>query len=411
MSMRLPCPKFLVPLTSATILLGLLPLAGCAGLLRGSGTSTTSASGVANGVFGFDIRQPLVSWPKEPFTWWRLWDAGVDWSRVEPSPNQFDFSLMDKYVALAQEHNVKIIYVISNTPQWAATDPNATGTVGTPGGISPPRNMQDWQNFVTAIATRYKGKIAAYEVWNEADLPGYWNGTVQQMVQICQIAHDTIKKIDPGATVLAPSVVAGQGLTFLPQFFASGGGQFSDAVAYHMYDTQMQPESSMPFFRSMIAAATAGGKTLWNTEDGWGPWGTWPSDQAAANFVARDLILQRSLGITVIVWYAWDDRGPWVNLFMVQPDFQTPTLAAVAFGTVTSWLDGAAVSCSNLGDVWQCAVTGDGSARYIVWNASGSGSFSIPANWTVKTMVDLNGNSQSIPGATISISGSPVLLK
>jgi hypothetical protein len=408
--MRELCPKCPVP-TTVIALLSLLLLAACAGLSRGSNAQFSSGS-VANSAFGFDIRNPLVSWPKEPFTWWRLWDAGVDWSRVEPAPNQFDFTLMDKYVALAQEHDVKIIYVISNTPQWAATDANATGTVGTPGGISPPRNMQDWQNYVSTVATRYKGKIAAYEVWNEADLPGYWNGTMQQMVQLCQIAHDTIKKIDPSATVLAPSVVAGQGLTFLPAFFLAGGGQYSDAVAYHMYDTQMAPELSMPFFRDMITVAGQGGKQIWNTEDGWGPWGTWPNDQAAANFVARSLILQRSLGVSVIVWYAWDDRGPWVNLFMVQPDLQTPTPAAVAFGTVTAWLDNAAVACTNLADNWQCSLTSsENGTRYVVWNASGAGTFAIPPSWGVKTMVDLNGNTQSIPSSTISLTGSPVLLK
>ena len=392
--------------------LALLFLAGCMGLMRSTGTtSSASTSNPANGIFGFDIRSPLNNWPKEPFTWWRLWDAGVDWSRVEPQQNQFDFQLMDKYVALAQEHNVKILYVMSNTPQWAAADPSATGTPGTPGGASPPRDFQDWANFVTTFVTRYKGKIAAYELWNEADLPGYWVGNVQQMVQICQTAHDIIKKIDPGATVLAPSVVAGQGLTFLPQFWAAGGASSSDAVAYHMYDTQMVPELSIPFFHSMINAAAGGGKQLWNTEIGWGPWGTWPDEQSAANFVARDLIIQRSLGVPIIIWYAWDDRGPWVNLFMVESDLQTPTLAATAYGTVTSWLNGSSISCSNLSDQWQCTLTGEAGTRYIVWSTSGSGNLAIPSSWNVKTMVDLAGKSSSISGGSISLSGSPVLLQ
>jgi hypothetical protein len=405
---RQRCREIFVAITMLVTVLLVLALTGCAGLSRGAAGDPPPGAPVS-GAFGFDIHNALTSWPQEPFAWWRLWDAGVDWSRVEPSANQFDFSLMDQYVALAREHNVKIIYVLGNTPPWASTDPSRTGTQGVPGGTSPPKDMQQWQNFVTAVVTRYKGKIAAYEVWNEADLPGYWTGTMQQMVQMCQIAHDTIKKIDSSATVLSPSVVAGDGLTWLPQFFAAGGASTGDVVAYHMYDPEPVPENSLPFLRQMIQAAAAGGKQIWDDEDGWGPWGQFPNDQAAAAYVARSLILKRSLGIPVIVWFAWDDRGPWVNLFMVGPDLQTPTTAATAFATVTSWLDGSGVTCGNTGDTWQCTLTG--STRHIVWSTSGSGSFTIPPQWGAKTVVDLAGNSQSISGSTVSLSTSPVLLK
>src|SRR5262249_20629186 len=50
-----------------------------------------------------------TQWPSIPFGTWRLWDAHVLWTYLEPQPGQYDFSLLDKYVQVAQEHNVELI--------------------------------------------------------------------------------------------------------------------------------------------------------------------------------------------------------------------------------------------------------------------------------------------------------------
>jgi GH35 family endo-1,4-beta-xylanase len=164
------------------------------------------------------MHDAIHHWPSVTFGYWRLWDAGVSWPQVETARGVYDFGLLDQYVALAQQHNVKMIYVLGNTPQWTSTDPNHVGTQGLPGATAPPSNMQDWQDYVTTVVTRYKGKIFAYEIWNEVDLDGYWTGSVNQMVQIAQMAYQTIKQIDPAATVLSPSLVAGNGRDYMKKF-------------------------------------------------------------------------------------------------------------------------------------------------------------------------------------------------
>jgi hypothetical protein len=272
--------------------------------------------------------------------------------------------------------------------------------------------MQDWQTFVQQFATRYRGRIYAYEVWNEVDLDGYWTGSISQAVQMAQIAYQTIKQVDPAAIVLSPSLVAGNGKDYLKKFFAAGGNNYSDAVAYHLYDTNRTPELIVePVYQEPLAIAQQYGKTIWDTEVGWGPWGDW-SDHDAAAYTARTLILQAAVGINVIVWYAWDDVGPWVHLYFVRPDRVTPTPAAAAYGQVQEWLLNSTVSCTSTPDgTWQCPVIGpNGSQKYVVWNMNGNSTFSIPSAWAIKTVTDLAGNAQSSPGGTLSISTSPVLL-
>jgi hypothetical protein len=103
---RQRCREIFATITMLVTVLLVLALTGCAGLSRGAAGDPPASSPVS-GAFGFDIHNALTSWPTEPFHWWRLWDAGVDWSRVEPSANQFDFSLMDQYVALARNTTSK----------------------------------------------------------------------------------------------------------------------------------------------------------------------------------------------------------------------------------------------------------------------------------------------------------------
>ncbi len=405
-------PVFPPAIAAAAVVVLVLLLQACAGLRAGDPETLRPRNKTSvDNTFGFDIHDPVRHWPSQPFGWWRMWDANVDWARVEPAAGVFDFSLLDQYVALAAQHNVKIIYVLGNTPAWASTDPTHVGTEGVAGGTAPPVQLQDWQSFVQAVATRYKGRIAAYEVWNEANLNGYWTGSVSEMMQLVQSAYATIKHADPAATVLAPSVVAGSGLDWLSQFLSSGGNAVTDAIAYHLYDTAKLPEQAVSFDQQVLAIAQQWGKDVWDTEVGWGPWGTFDERESAA-FLARTFILQTAQGVTHIVWYAWDDRGPWVHLFLLESDLQTPTLAAMAFGQVQTWLEGSMTTCSSQSDdTWECTLTtSDGKLKYVVWNSAGAQSFSIPSSWNVGHVTDLQGNSHKLAGGQLNIDPSPVLL-
>ncbi len=360
--------------------------------------------------FGLDIHDPINHWPTVPFDFWRLWDATVDWARVEPARGQYDFSRFDKYVELAQQHHVQIVYVMGNTPAWAAVNPTSASNEGIPGASSGLTNIQDWQDFVTTVVTRYKGKIQAYEIWNEANLTGYWTGGTDQMLQMVQIAFNTIKQIDPDAMVLSPSITAESGEKWLANFLSVGGANYGDAIAYHLYSRVSAPENLVSYYQDVMLLGRQWGKDVWDTEVGWGPWGTF-DDTQSASFLARTFILQSAVGYTHIGWYAWDDRGAWVHIYLVQPDMQTPTLAGVAFGEIQSWLRDASVSCTSQSGTWQCdTAADDGTHKYIVWNASTPQTFAIPAGWQVTKMRDLTGATTLLTGP-IQIDSMPVLLE
>ena len=149
--------------------------------------------------------------------------CGLARSGAEQGKWQFD--TLDKYVTIAEQHNTKILLPLAVTPQWASARPNVKSGWQKPGFAAEPKDMNDWRSYVRQIVSRYKGRIAAYEIWNEPNLQQYWIGDTDQLVAMTKDAHDIIKSIDPAAILVSPSATTGRGIPWLADFLSKGGGR------------------------------------------------------------------------------------------------------------------------------------------------------------------------------------------
>lgn len=95
----------------------LLPECADFSLNRSPATVSVSSIVPAN-YFGMHVGfvTPGTPWPAVPFGTWRLWDANVTWKDLEPQKGVWDFSKLDAFVALAQQHKVDIILPLALTP-------------------------------------------------------------------------------------------------------------------------------------------------------------------------------------------------------------------------------------------------------------------------------------------------------
>jgi hypothetical protein len=134
------------------------------------------------------------SWPDAPIGLVRLWDTGTTWRDVQPARDRWDFSALDRAVANARAHHAQIALVLGQTPAWASSRPMDLGDCNGPGVAAPPVSVEDWWIYAHAVATRYRGRIAAYEIWNEVNLPGYFSGSIAQMVRLTRIGRDAVKR-------------------------------------------------------------------------------------------------------------------------------------------------------------------------------------------------------------------------
>jgi len=370
---------------------------------------------VPRSFFGMHIHRAATTtpWPAVPIGEWRLWDAYVTWPYLEPHKGQFRFETLDRYVSLARQHNTGLLLPLGLSPSWASARPSEK-SVYQPGSAAEPGDIEDWRAFVRTIATRYKGRIDAYEIWNEPNLPLFCSASVDQMVVLTREASQIIHEIDPHAIVVSPSATENKGLTWLSEFLNKGGGQYVDVIGYHLYVNPQPPEAMMPLvqqIRQLLARNGQASKPIWNTETNWFSPKPFPSEDLAAAYLARSYILDWAAGVQRFYWYAWDNRG--VQVLTTEEDNQSLKPAGRAYGIVYQWLVGARMDACNqdANHTFVCQLNRDGSPERIVWNPDGTRTFNVPQSWHIQSITPLLGEPYGLTGAAASIGPAPVLLR
>ena len=362
-------------------------------------------------------------WPTARFSKWRLWDSYVDWPHLEPQRGKWNFEVLDKYVAIAKEHNVEIMLPLGSSPVWASSRPTEKRN----GATAPPKNIDDWREFVRTVATRYKGRIHDYEIWNEPNGGDFFSGTPQEMVALVREANKTLKQIDPDVTIVSPAATEQSGIPWLDQFLKLGGGNYVDVIGYHFYVRPQPPEaiaSLVAQVRSLMKKYKLEDRPLWNTETGWliandrldlnpdiavRARGGLPDREASA-YIARAYVIAWLSGVSRFYWYAWDNG----LMGLTEADGATTKPPAKAYAEVEDWLVGARmVMCDTYGGIWNCRLSREGGySGWIVWSTKGTRQFPIQPIWGVKRMRDLYGNVRKLSGIrNVAIGSMPILLE
>ena len=359
---------------------------------------------------------PLTPWPSVKVPEWRLWDARVTWPDLEPSRGQWRFDNLDRSLAMAEAHNTEVLMTLGLTPPWASARPGEPSAYQ-PGFAAEPRDMEDWRVFVRTVATRYKGRIHAYEIWNEPNLKQFWSGTADQLLALTREAHGIIKSVDPTAIIVSPSATSTYGTPWLSEFLSKGGGQFVDVIGYHFYVTPKPPEEMLPLVQTVkqiMAMQNVGEKPLWDTESGWLLTAHIGTEELGAAYLARSYILLWASGVQRFYWYAWDNHK-WVRIETTQADNKTLRPAGQAYRSIQKWTVGASMDrCDESSDhTWTCHLHRGNESQWIVWTVGNDGdkekTFAVPSSWHAQSVTPLLGEPRALKGSSIQITQVPVL--
>lgn len=381
--------------------------------------------------FGLHIHRAadLKAWPTARAGSWRLWDAYTSWRDLEPKKGQWNFAQLDFNVNYAAQRGVEILLPLGSTPAWASARPTESCAYGL-GCAAEAQNLQDWRNYVRTVATRYKGRIKQFELWNEVNLVEFYSGSPDKLLELQKIAYEEIKAVDQSNILVAPSFTGNNlnEVTKLDRYLARGAGAYADVISYHLYIPSSSPEAVIPLvaeLRKVMRKHNVDRKPLWNTESGWAlinndgtplpatlnpEWRKLNNEQGSA-YLARAYILSAALGVERNYWYAWDNK----ILGFIDPKTRAVKGAAVALTNMATWLNGAKIQGCEVaqGNYWSCSfLPPAGGARHIVWAANDvMGDFSIPNNWDAKDMLGLDGVSALVPkNRIVKVGSSPVLV-
>ena len=265
----------------------------------------------------------------------------VEWQAIETARGQYDWSQLDAIVDTAAAANVKVLLSVQHAPEFYR---------GPSSGLFP-AEPSTYQTFMQALAGRFRGKVQAYEIWNEQNLAretGGGNVDPSHYLPILKAGSTGARAGDANALILlgAPSPnganVPGQSiddLDYLTQLYALNGGEvktYYDAISAHPSGfsnppdcTPQTPQCSLSgafnthpsFFaftrvgqyRDLMVANGEANKKIWFTEFGYcsGPtpppgyeYCTFLTAQNQADFLVQAFQKARALDYVggMIVW-------------------------------------------------------------------------------------------------------------
>ncbi len=249
----------------------------------------------------------------------RIWDTGCSWHHIATADGVYDWDDLDEIVDQAEAAGVPILYTFGRTPTWASSNPTQASAYGNNGNAAKPTSNVKFTDFVTALVTRYAGRIEAYEMWNEPNHSGYWTGTINELYTMVGLGYAAAKAADPTCIVTTPCPTWGNttydnSWEWLDAWFDLGGDAYADnVVTFHGYvdssSPGYQPEevgTIIDQIRTVMTDHSLGSWELWDTESGWDLNSKLP-DADKVDWIEGWIQIRRDKGLDRMYWYQWNN--------------------------------------------------------------------------------------------------------
>ena len=262
----------------------------------------------------------------------KLAEAGVEWVRIDigwaslqeegpGSLSDWNVELADFVIDAARDRGINVLGILWRTPPWAngGRDPNV-----------PPTDFDDYGKIARWAAEHFRGRVAAWEVWNEPNLDYFWNGSAAEVAALLRASYDDFKAGDPDAEVVMPAP-AYNDVEWLRKVYEAGAQGYFDVMATHPYTAPSNepPELDSGTIWSFAAVERVhalmeengdGDKPIWFTEFGWSshpnggeeaPWELGVTKEQQADYLVRaaEMIACRYPYVEQIFWYSERNLG------------------------------------------------------------------------------------------------------
>jgi len=245
---------------------------------------------ITNGEMGSPTAEEMSFLAETGISIIRTWDSGnpFNWRCIEPEEGKYFWDITDETVRLACENNLDVLPVLGGMffiypPEmgirghrqapWLYAKSEVSRAIS---GfekqgrktIKPP--MEDWNRMVTAVASRYKGKITHFEIMNEPNI--IWADYMIYYPYL-ESASKIIRGMHPDNKVVGFSTTGDYGGNpngFLAILLRAGAGKFSDIISFHSYnslfeDSKKPADKLIEDFHESLAKNGVN-QPLWHTE-------------------------------------------------------------------------------------------------------------------------------------------------
>ncbi len=237
----------------------------------------------------------------------RLTRIPIYWAQVQPDADTWNFEDIDAFLDAAEKHHVKVVAVFG-------FDNNAVeqSVEGSKRSIAP-EDLPLFLEYVRRTMERYKHRVYAWEIWNEPDLPLFYQGTMDEFYNLARCTAATVREVHPEALLLGTAMTSLLGARSAPGIeglHASGALAQVDHPSMHTYVSDPRAYYN-EFLRVRNAAAKYGHPgSIWITELGAPDGGVYPwrtSSGFLAEHAMKAYMIATSMGIETVLWHTLKD--------------------------------------------------------------------------------------------------------
>lgn len=185
------------------------------------------------------VQEMGFGWVKQAFAW-------RDIETLEKG--KYDWWRPDFIVNAAEEAGLKLLIRIDRQPFWSQPHDELRDN-------RPPEDLADFGDFCGVMAERYRGRIAAYQVWNEPNLSREWGDQPPDpaaYTELLKVCYQAIKAADPQAIVVSAGLApTGTDLPlampdgdFLQGMYAAGAADYFDVLGLNAPGYKAPPETA-----------------------------------------------------------------------------------------------------------------------------------------------------------------------
>lgn len=219
-----------------------------------------------------------ANWVRSFHMGWNMFQRGSTAKSV------WDWKHGDRLINGYHDNHLLVMMPLSHPPRWATYAPEDLRSYRVNMFVPREDQLDLWADYARKMATRYKGKIQAFETWNEPffrafniykmDENGEWvQSPPEHFVEMSRVASAAIREANPDAKVLWN--LGGLNEPHYDQAVAKLDiWDLIDGVAYHNYDQDSggfpgdRFEGAIDPVKALLAQYGHRDMPIWNSEGG-----------------------------------------------------------------------------------------------------------------------------------------------
>lgn len=195
------------------------------------------------------------------------------WNPESPVYLEYNFTYLDLVMDSYRRLGIKPFLELGFMPKKLAKSDNSVFYWR--GHTSPPKDYEKWKNLLRAtlshLLERYGEEVLTYpiEVWNEPNLPGFWeNADMQEYFKLFDETFSAVKEVDERFKVGGPAICGVNDPVWIDGFLAHCREKNikPDFITRHHYTTE-QPDRVGHYVYQELMDPEAGFENLQSTRD------------------------------------------------------------------------------------------------------------------------------------------------